>query len=107
LIKTDVNGDEQWNHIFLGRSLSYSVIQTSDEGFAIFGFLELRMGENTNPWLVKTNNTGIEMWNRTYESGHIGHSVLQGANGEYIMTGYVSTPEKSNDILLIKTVGRE
>jgi hypothetical protein len=93
LIKTDVNGNEEWTKTFGGSDsdVGYSVQETSDKGYFI-------TGETTNPttqlpdiYLIKTDTTGDEEWIKTIDN-HDGedHAFFgQPTNdGGYIITGY-------------------
>ncbi len=89
LIKTDENGNEQWNRLLGGTSTEKpsSVTQTSDGGFIISAWTSSYGDSNINGWLVKTDNNGIELWNRTF-SRDLLSSVLQIKDGGYILSGY-------------------
>jgi hypothetical protein len=82
LVKTDSNGNEEWNRTFFGEknNVGFCVKQTEDGGYVITGEYNSRM------CLFKTNENGIEEWNYTYHSGE-GYSVEQTEDGGYIITG--------------------
>ena len=101
LVKTDQNGNEEWNKTF-GDSLfdgSNSVQQTNDGGYIILGLTQLTNNE-TDVWLIKTDQNGSEEWNKTFSDFGYGqgHSVQQTSDGGYIITGYISS-----SLFLIKT----
>ncbi|MDC0911049.1 DUF5123 domain-containing protein, partial [Candidatus Marinimicrobia bacterium] len=79
LIKTDANGNEQWNQTFgdsnLGRG--YSVKQTDDNGYILVG-----SGSKT---IIKTDVSGIEIWSKSYNAA--GYSVHQTQDNGYIVAG--------------------
>ena len=107
LIKTDVNGIEQWYQTFGGTDDDYgtSVQQTTDGGYII------TVGADSYPpdiYLIKTDANGIEQWNQTFGgvSTDVGRSVQQTTDGGYIITGYTwSFGNGSADVYLIKTDG--
>ena len=102
LIKTDVNGIEQWNRTF-GESMyeaAYSVQQTSDEGYILVGYTRY------DAWLIKTDTNGNEEWNRTFGGSmyETAYSVQQTSDEGYILAGYNRSYGASNhDAWLIKT----
>jgi len=97
LIKTDENGNEEWNKIFVdddsSSSTGFSVEQTIDGGYIIGG------GQSGNSWLIKTDENGDEEWNQVL-NGSLGH-IQQTSDGGYIIGGSVSS--NLDDFLLIKT----
>ena len=92
LIKTDENGNEQWNRTFGGEGLDWghSVRQTSDGGYVIAGrIIPPYAGARADAWLIKTDSNGAEEWNMTFGAGGCEYaaSVQQTADDGYIMTG--------------------
>lgn len=109
LIRTDKNGNEQWNRTFGGKGIdeASSALQTLDGGYIIAGKKERSYG-NTNAWLIKTDANGNEQWNETLE-GREANSVQQTSDrgiriaGDYIIVGDAfSDKTKSLDAWLIK-----
>ena len=115
LVKTDSDGNEEWNKTFGGSDddVGYSVKQTTDGGYIITG--------NTTIWryqgsskheilLIKTDSQGTEEWNKTFGGNHRdrGHSVQQTIDGGYIITGQITNQpsqhtQSSENVGLIKT----
>jgi hypothetical protein len=70
-MKTDEEGEIKWVQIFGGafHDEAFSLIQTSDGGFALAGYSDVEYGTWFQPlvWLLKFDNTGKLKWNCTYE----------------------------------------
>ena len=102
LIKTDSEGNEEWNQTFGGseNEKGNSVQQTTDGGYIITG-----KAEADNIWLIKTDSEGQEEWNQTFGgTGYdVGNSVQQTTDGGYIITGLNSSLNEVFDLWLIKT----
>jgi len=108
LIKTDKDGNEQWNKTFEGYISAQSVQQTFDGGYIIAGSLiKADPGPGNDPmdWLIKTDEGGNEQWNKTFEEGVIGEScagVQQTSDGGYIVLSNIVLLNKQSP-RLIKT----
>jgi hypothetical protein len=90
LVKTDSSGIMQWEEIYGLNTLeeaAYSLVQTSDQGYAIAGLSAYGGGRDS--WLVKTDSSGTMQWNKTYERADYGEtfSVVQTSDGGYALGG--------------------
>ena len=94
LIKTDSQGNEEWNQTFGGNNddAGTSVRQTIDGGFIIIG------STGYTCWLIKTDDNGNEIWNISFPSLFNGRSIDQTNDGGFIITGR----SESNEVELIK-----
>lgn len=107
IIKTDADGKEQWSKIFDGANIGqiYSVHQTSDGGYILAGYTELRTGNN-DAWLIKTDENGNQQWSKTLGGIKIDvtNSVQQTKDGGYVLVGYAESYGAGKyDAWLIKT----
>ena len=108
LVKTDSNGDEQWNKTFGGINCdeAHSVQQTSDGGYILAGKTQSYGAGDYDFWLVKTDSNGDEQWNKTFggQGADYANSVQQTSDGGYIITGFTRSHDAgSADFRLVKT----
>lgn len=96
LIKTDKNGNEQWNRTFKDIDLqnAYSVWQTSDEGYIFGGAVPSYRNYPLVRWekdvrLVKTDSNGSIVWHKTMDVSGSDYvmSAEQTRDGGYILAG--------------------
>ena len=111
LIKTDANGNEEWNKTFGGNKSErcFSCQQASDNGYILVGWKSCAKEERlADVWLIKTDEYGNEQWNKTYGDANWngGYCVQQTQDGGYIIVGETCTSGyEGSDIWLIKTDG--
>ena len=96
LIKTDSNGNQQWEQNFDVNSTNdrgRSVQQTSDGGFIITGRTSPLVSSDNDILLIKTDGNGNQLWNQLLNSNITnfgrseGFSVEQTSDGGYIISG--------------------
>lgn len=107
-IKTDNDGNEEWNTTTGGIASdgTFTVIQTSDEGYIGVGYADSFGNGIHDLWLVRVDKYGNEKWNKTYGTADwdTGYSVKECADGGYIIIGTTQSYGAGNqDAWLIKT----
>jgi len=108
LVKTDSVGNEQWNKTYggSGTDQAYSMVRTSDGGYALAGHTQSYGAGGSDFWLVKTDPAGTLEWSRPYGGGStdIAHSVARTGDGGYAVAGRTqSYGAGATDFWLIKT----
>ncbi len=120
LIKTDANGNMQWNKTFDGEEyneVGRSVQQTSDGGYFIVGTTssygvspysvkELGQLAPQDVYLIKTDANGNKVWKKTFGGTHIdmAFSGQQTSDGGYIVAGLTASLSGNGveDVYLLK-----
>jgi hypothetical protein len=103
LVKINANGNLQWQTTFGGTldDRGYSLIQTSDGGYAIAGdtYSFNTMG-GADVWLIKTDVDGSMQWQESFGGplADVGRSLVQTSDGGYAIAGDIN-----QDIYLVKT----
>jgi hypothetical protein len=96
LVKTDSNGNTQWNHT-LGEGIASSLIQTSDGGFAVASDFRI----------IKLDSEGNQQWNETYAGGdkNTAYSVVQTSDNNFALGGWMWLRNDSGGdyITIVKT----
>jgi len=105
LIKTDSNGNIQSNKSY-GSGSAYSLVETSDGGYALAGSTRSFGAGMDDFWLIKTDKYGNSEWNRTYGGARSdsAHSLTVTSDGGYALAGSFWSVNSSNpDFCLVKT----
>lgn len=107
LIKTDAEGNEEWNQIMGPRAgIDFTdgrfVQQTTDGGFFVTGT------GGSAVWLIKTDSEGNEEWSKAFsDSLYGGNLARQTTDGGFVIVGGATCPHSTEflcwNVVLIKT----
>ena len=107
LVKTDANGNMQWNKTYGGalNDGAWFMARTTDGGFAITGYTYSYGAGGADIYLVKTDANGNMEWNKTYggTGNDFGYSVIQNVEGGYAVASTTNSVSSGSDICLVKT----
>lgn len=109
LIKIDISGEVEWTKIYSDSSdyLATSVIQTSDNGYAIAGRVKSSENDEDSFMLMKTDDSGKKKWTRSLGGDKTDKAwdLIQTDDGDYVIVGmtYSFDADPYTDLLLIKT----
>lgn len=91
LIKTDDNGNLEWNKTFGGSGYEegWEVLQTPDGGYIISGYTESYGSGNKDAWIIHTDSDGNEIWNHTFGGGShdLAYSIYNTDDNGHIIVG--------------------
>jgi predicted secreted protein len=106
LVKTDASGNMQWNKTYGGNGTDYgyTVVQTSDGGYALAGQTTSFGAGSQDFWLIKTDANGNMQWNKTYGDTGIdaAQNMVKSSDGGYAIVGY-TTSFGGYKVYLVKT----
>lgn len=105
--KFDANDNLQWSKTFGGSNddRASSIIQTSDGGFAIFGFSSSSDGDSSNNngfqdyWITKLDISGNLSWQKSFgfAGADIGVSIIQTNDNGYILSGVLDVTSSGGE----------
>ena len=110
IIKLDANGLFQWNRTIGGSGGDYgfSIIQTTDGGYALSGTTASFGAGGLDLYIVKTDGTGTMQWSRTIggTNSEYGYYIIQTIDGGYAVSGSTSSFGAGNaDAYIVKLNG--
>jgi hypothetical protein len=110
LVKTDTYGNMEWNQTYGGKGHeeAYSLVETSDGGYALAGYTESFGAGGADFWLVKTGAYGNVEWNQTYGGAQYEYarSLVETSDGGYAIAGFKGSQTidfQAGDFWLVKT----
>jgi hypothetical protein len=110
ILKTDIDGNKQWDCILGGFVSSlgdggWSVDVTYDGGYIVTGYTRSFGTGKKDLWLVKTDSEGNLLWDKTFGGleDDVGMSVVRVADGGYVVAGRTASfGAGGDDIWLLK-----
>jgi len=98
----------RWSKTFGGADydLAWSIVQTSDGGYALAGVTGSYGAGGGDFWIVKTDSSGNEEWSKTFggERDDWARSVIQTSDGGYALAGGTdSYGAGGEDFWIVKT----
>jgi len=107
VVKLDANGNLQWTKTIGGESWDwgYSLLQTSDGGYAIAGSTQSFGAGLSDAYLVKLDANGNLQWTKTIggPKSESGRSLIQTSDGGYAIAGYTkSFGAGEDDVYVVK-----
>jgi len=109
LIKTDENGDTLWTKTFggAGNDRASNVVQTNDNGYAIFGTTNSYGNGGDDFLLWKTDSFGNTEWFKTYGTSlnEVASEGKQMTEGGYLITGYFYDQRYKSIVLKLNNQG--
>jgi predicted secreted protein len=108
LIKTDSEGNKEWDRTFggLGSDVGSSIWASEGDEYIILGNTDSYGAGKDDVWLIKVDSKGSELWNRTFggPGDDSGRAVMQTGDGGYIMVATTDSFGAGDvDVWLIKT----
>jgi len=95
-------GGEHGNVVYT-FDIAYSLVETSDGGYALAGYTRNANVGVSEGWLVKTDANGNVVWNLTYGEGRF-RSLVRTADGGFALAGSIGSSSAGNyDFWLVKT----
>jgi len=123
VVKLDAKGNLRWTRTIGGPKgdEGYSLIQTSDGGYAIAGYTESFGAGEWDVYVVKLDASGNLQWTKTIggPADEIGNSLIQTSDGGYAIAGftrsfgageadvYVVKLDANGNLQWTKTIGGE
>jgi len=108
VVKLDANGNLQWTKTIGGKKedLGISLVQTSDDGYAIAGVTNSFGAGGTDVYVVKLGANGNLQWTKTIGAKNknpIKSSIIQTSDGSYVIAGTTTSfGAGGSDVYVVK-----
>ncbi|HYV94588.1 MAG TPA: T9SS type A sorting domain-containing protein [Chitinophagales bacterium] len=97
IVKLDADGNIQLQKCLKFESVekAYSIVQTSDAGYAMVGEGAYSSTAPSNVYAVKLDSTGNVTWRKSFggSGSDIGYSIRQLSDGRYIIAGFTASSD--------------
>lgn len=107
LLKFDSNANLEWTKTFGGSEddRGFSLIQTSDSGYALLGYTSSSNGDVSTHngardfWLVKTDTEGTLIWEKTYGFSGVdqGTHIIETSDNNLMISGVLDVTASGGD----------
>jgi len=107
VLKLDSAGILVWQWVFggSGADRARSVVETSDDGYVLAGYMDSYGAGVDDTWILKLDVTGALMWQMTHggSSGEVIECIQETSEGGFIASGYTGSHGAGvADMLLLK-----
>ncbi len=107
VLKLSPVGEVLWQKTYGGSNNegTFSIIETSDKGYAVAGYTESFGKGQSDAWVFKLNPDGEVLWQKTYGGSNLdyGKSIFETSDKGYVVAGYTESFGKgASDAWVIK-----
>ena len=84
--------------------IAYSMIQTTDGGYAMAGYTKSNSAVKEDVWVIKLDRNGNKTWEKKFGGSDVdrANAIVQTADGGYAVAGSTKSAVKKEDIWVIK-----
>jgi len=101
VIKLDEQGNRVWDRTYggSGRDEVYSLIQTTDDGYAVAGFTYSKGAGESDFWVIKLDSQGKMIWDKTFGGSYndAASSLIQTTDGGYAVAGDTTSKDAGKE----------
>ena len=92
VIRLDQEGNKVWDKTYGGSQDdgAWSLIQTTDGGYAVAGYTSSKGAGGRDFWVIKLDSQGNIVWDRTYggRRDDLANSIIQTTDGGFVVAGF-------------------